>query len=350
MVLENLIQYSEYIISAVIFLFSIILSRIVKFGLKKYAKKVASKTKSMFDDIIIDFLGRPISLGIILGGIYFAVLNLKSVSSYFGLLNQTYTILYMLFAGYFATKFVGALLFWYSKEISEKTKTKADEQFLPIIRKILYTVIWIIVLVTLLGYFGIQITGIVAALGVGGLAVALAFQDTLKEFFAGAYIVIDRPVRIGDYVELDSGEKGTVMDIGWRSTKIRVLGNNILIIPNSKLATSKIINYNYPQQEMSVVVPCGVSYDSDLERVEKVTIDVAKKVLEKTDGAVKDFEPFIRYKEFGDSNINFSVILRVKSYTDKFKLVHEFIKALKKRYDKEKIEIAYPSVNVYQRK
>ena len=245
---------------------------------------------------------------------------------------------------------IGAILFWYSQEIAKKTKTKVDEQFLPIVKKISYGIIWAIVLLTILGYFGIEITGMIAALGVGGLAIALAFQDTLKEFFAGAYIVADRPIRIGDYVELDSGEKGTVIDIGWRSTKFRILGNNVLIIPNSKLSTSKIINYNYPNQEMSLVIPCGVSYDSDLEKVERVTIDEAKKLLKKMGGAVQDFEPFILYKEFGDSNINFSIILRIKAYADKFKLRHEFIKALKKRYDKEKIEIAYPCLNVYKRK
>lgn len=350
MVLETIMQYSDYIISALIIIGAVIIAKTVRFILKRYAKHAAQKTKSMFDDIIVDYMRRPITMGIMIAGLYFAIINLKEVSSYFGILNQAYAILYIVFGGYFAMKLIGAIIFWYSQDIAKKTKTKADEQFLPIVRKITYGVIWAIVLLTILGYFGIEITGMIAALGVGGLAIALAFQDTLKEFFAGAYIVADRPIRIGDYVELDSGEKGTVVDIGWRSTKIRILGNNILIIPNSKLATSKIINYNYPDQEMSLVIPCGVSYDSDLEKVEKVTINEAKRVLKRTEGAVENFEPFIRYKEFGDSNINFSIILRINSYADKFKLRHEFIKALKKRYDKEKIEIAFPCVNVYKRK
>ena len=350
MVLETILQYSDYIISSLIFLAAVILSRTVTFILKRHARRIAAKTKSMFDDIIIDYLSKPITLGIILAGFYFAIINLEQVSSYFELLNQVYIILYLLFGGYFAMKIVGAIVHWYSQEIAKRTKTKADEQFLPIVRKVVYGVIWAIVLLTILGYFGIEITGMVAALGVGGLAIALAFQDTLKEFFAGGYLVADRPVRIGDYIELETGEKGTVTDIGWRSTKMKILGNNVLIIPNSKLVSSKIINYNYPEQEMSLVIPCGVSYNSDLEKVEKITIDVAKKVLKGNEGAVDNFEPFIRYNEFADSNINFSVILRVKSYIDKFKLRHEFIKALKRRYDKEKVEISFPCLNVYKRK
>jgi len=350
MVWESILQYSDYIISALIFLLSVVLARTLTFLLKKYAKHAAAKTKSMFDDIIVEYLSRPITLGIMLAGLYFAIINLGQASAHADTLNMVYTILYIIYGGYFAMKAIGAVIFWYSSEIAKKTKTKADEQFLPIVRKVVYGVIWAIVLLTILGYFGIEITGMVAALGVGGLAIALAFQDTLKEFFAGGYIVADRPIRIGDYIELDSGERGTVKDIGWRSTKMKILGDNVLIIPNSKLASSKIINYNYPGQEMNIVIPVGISYDSDLEKVEKVTIDEAKKMLKKTKGAVKDFEPFIRYKEFADSSINFSVIMRVDTYTDKFLLRHEFIKALKKRFDKEKIEIPFPCLNVYRKK
>jgi small-conductance mechanosensitive channel len=350
MVWEEIMQYSDYIISAAIFLFSVALARAIRFLLKRYAKHAAQKTRNQFDDILIDYMSRPLTLGISLAGLYFAITNLGALAPHYALLNKVYTVLYIIFGGYFAMRLVGALVAWYSTDVVSKTKTKMDEQFLPIIRKAAYGVIWFAVLLSILGYFGIEITGLVAALGVGGLAVALAFQDTLKEFFAGGFLVADRPIRIGDFIELESGEKGNVIDIGWRSTKIKILGNNMIIVPNSKLAGSKIINYNYPEKEMGITVSCGVSYKSDLDKVEKVTVEVAREVLKKTEGAVPDFEPLVRYEEFGDSNIKFLVVLRVKSYTDRYMLTHEFIKALKKRYEKEKIEIAYPSVNVYQRK
>jgi len=172
-------------------------------------------------------------------------------------------------------------------------------------------------------------------------------QDTLSNFFAGVYLVADMPIRIGDYIELDNGMKGYVEDIGWRSIRIKTLPNNYIIIPNSKLAQSIITNYYAPEQEMSVVVPCGVSYDSDLEKVEKVTIEVAKEVQQNVPGAVKNFEPFIRYNEFGDSNINFSIILRVERFVDRYLVVHEFIKKLMARYNKEGIEISFPVRNIY---
>ena len=137
-----------------------------------------------------------------------------------------------------------------------------------------------------------------ASLGIAGLAVALALQDTFSNFFSAVYITADRPVKVGDYIELENGLKGYVEDVGWRSTRLRTLPNNSIIIPNNKLAQSILTNYDAPKPEMSIVIPVGVSYNSDLEKVEKVTVDVAKKVLGSVEGGVADFEPFIRYKEF----------------------------------------------------
>jgi len=126
-----------------------------------------------------------------------------------------------------------------------------------------------------------------------------------------------------------------------------VLPNNIVVIPNAKLADTQIINYYLPEREMSVLVDVGVSYDSDLEHVERVTIDVAKKTLADIKGGVTEFNPFIRYHTFGDFSINFTVILRVKEYVDKYQVRHEFIKRLHKRYKEEGIEIPFPITTVH---
>ena len=126
----------------------------------------------------------------------------------------------------------------------------------------------------ILSNMGVSITPIIASLGITSLAVALALQPTLENFFSGIQLVMDKPIRIGDYIELDSGEQGFVEKIGWRSTWIRMLPNNIVIMPNSKLSNSKLINYYYPERELSVPVEVGVHYSSDLELVEKVCIEL----------------------------------------------------------------------------
>jgi small-conductance mechanosensitive channel len=189
---------------------------------------------------------------------------------------------------------------------------------------------------------GVSITPIIASLGVGSLAVALALQPVLENFFSGISILMDKPIKVGHFISLDSGEEGYVVKIGWRSTWVRVLPNNIVIIPNKNLIESKIVNYYYPETEMSVLMQVGVHYDSDLQQVEEVTIDVAKKVLSAVSGGVETFEPFIRYHTFNNSSIDFSVILRAKEFVDGYLIKHEFIKALRKRYKEEGITIPYP--------
>jgi small-conductance mechanosensitive channel len=193
-----------------------------------------------------------------------------------------------------------------------------------------------------LGVVGIDVTPLVAALGVGGLAVALGLQDTLANLFAGIFVLLSKPVRVGDYVKLESGEEGYVVDVGWRSTRIRQLPNNMVVVPNSQMVQTIITNYYMPENEMSVPVQVGVHYDSDLEHVEKVTCEVAKEIMQSVQGGVPDFDPFIRYHTFADSSINFTVIMRTNEFVGQYLIKHEFIKRLDARYKKEGIVIPFP--------
>ena len=160
-----------------------------------------------------------------------------------------------------------------------------------------------------LGSLGISVTPLIASLGITSLAVALALQPTLENFFSGVQIIIDKPFRIGDFIELESGEQGFVDKIGWRSTWIKMLPNNIVIVPNGKVSQSKIINYYYPEKELSVPVEVGVHYNSDLEFVEKVTLEVANQVLLEHEWGVESYDPFVVFHTFDNSSINFTVML-----------------------------------------
>ena len=188
----------------------------------------------------------------------------------------------------------------------------------------------------------ISITPLLASLGVGGLAVGLALSGTLSNLIAGMQVIGDRPIRVGDFIRLESGEQGYVTEIGWRATKVRMLPNNTVIIPNSKIVDSVITNYYVPEQALAVLVQAGVHYDSDLEHVERVTIAVAKEIQQKVKGAIQDFDPFIRYHTFDNSSINFTVIMRAGEFVDGYLMKHEFIKALHARYNREGIVIPFP--------
>jgi len=172
--------------------------------------------------------------------------------------------------------------------------------------------------------------------------VALALKDTLANFFAGFHIIVARQIRVGDYLKLDSGEEGFVHDISWRTTKIRTLAGNLVLIPNAKLTELIVTNYGIPERDMAVLVQMGVHQSSDLGQVERVVCEVAAEVMREVAGGVPDFEPFLRYHTLADSSINFSVIMQGKEFPDQFLIKHDFVKRIHERFTKEGIVIPYP--------
>jgi small-conductance mechanosensitive channel len=209
-----------------------------------------------------------------------------------------------------------------------------------IIRVVFFSVATLIIL----NHLGISITPILTTLGVGGLAVALALKDTLSNFFAGFNIIVARQIKVGDFIKLDSAESGHVEDISWRSTQVTTLSGSSLIIPNAKLSEMIITNYNLPTADVVVNVPLGVHYESDLGRVETVIREVAADVMKHVPGGVPEFEPLIRYHTFSASSIDFSVIMRGRSFVDQYLIKHEFLKRIHSRFRQEGIVIPFPII------
>ena len=195
----------------------------------------------------------------------------------------------------------------------------------------------------ILNAMGVSIVPVLATLGVGGIAVALALQDTLASLFGGFYLLFSKQVRVGDFVKLESGAQGYVTDINWRVTRIRTLENCEVFIPNAKLTQTAITNYNLPDKTLAVTVELGVQYDSDLAKVERVTVEVAREVMKGASGGVPGFEPSVRFHTFGEYSILFSVSMRAREFADQYLIKHEFITRLHTRYGKEGIVIPYPT-------
>jgi small-conductance mechanosensitive channel len=227
------------------------------------------------------------------------------------------------------------------------TRIRAEriESALPVTsltEHIIRIVVYILAALIVLNGLGISIAPILATLGVGGLAVALALKDTLSNFFAGFHIVVTRQIRVGDYLKLSSGEEGVVSDISWRTTQVRTLAGNLVLIPNAKLTELIVTNYTLQEKEMAVSVAMGVHYGSDLAKVERVACEVAAEVMREVPGGVPGFTPSICYHTFGESSIDFSVNLRGKTFVDQFLIKHEFIKRIHERFNREGIVIPYP--------
>jgi small-conductance mechanosensitive channel len=190
---------------------------------------------------------------------------------------------------------------------------------------------------------GVSITPLLTALGVGGLAVALALQDSLANFFAGAHLLADQPVRVGDYIKLDSGAEGYVLDIGWRSTRIRMLANNVVIVPNQTLARAIITNYDLPEPRMSLLIPLSVSYDVDPGHLERVVREEAATAAGEVPGLLADPPAFVRFiPGFGAHSLDFTLICQVATFVDQYLVQHELRKRLLSRFRAEGIEIPYP--------
>ena len=228
---------------------------------------------------------------------------------------------------------------------------ESSQQKLPkttLLNTILNVVIYAMGVLVVLQYYGISIAPILTAMGVGGMAVALALQETLANIFSGLHLILSKQLRLDDYIKLSTGEEGRVTDITWRFTTIVPAGGgNMIVIPNQKLASSNITNYSMPRKDIVISIPVGVAYDSDLDKVERVTLDVAKEVMAQIDKDVK-MEPAVRFHTFGESSIDFNVVLHSSYFEHQFLLKHEFIKALTRRYREEGIEIPYPTRTVLQ--
>jgi small-conductance mechanosensitive channel len=201
----------------------------------------------------------------------------------------------------------------------------------------------------LLDVLGVAITPILTALGVGGLAVALALQDTLSNLFAGMHLLADRPVRVGDYVKIADSVEGFVVDVGWRSTRVRMLQNVVVVVPNKKVAESVITNYDMPESRMALLLPVGVSYGSDPDHVERVLVDEATRAAGEVPGLLSDPPPLVRLiPGFGPYSLDFTLICQVATFVDQYTVQHELRKRILRRFQAEGIEIPFPTRAVIQ--
>jgi len=207
--------------------------------------------------------------------------------------------------------------------------------------------VYIVGALMLLTALGVQITPLLTALGVGGLAVALALQDTLSNLFAGAHLLADKPIRVGDYVKVADTVEGHVVDIGWRSTRVRMLQNVVVTIPNKKVAESIITNYDLPEPRLALLVRVGVDYGSDPDRIEALVVDEATRAVGEVPGLLGEPAPFVRLiPGFGDFSLDFTLVCQVKSFTDQFLVQHELRKRILRRFRAEGIQVPVRALEI----
>ena len=304
--------------------------------------RLTRRTPGQWDDVLVGEIGRRVPLWSLLAGVYVAAEFWTLPPRLSVATNQALFVALVLSLTFAGTAIVGRLAAAYGPTFHDAVPITS------LTKNVARMVIASIGLLIILNRLGLSIAPILTALGVGGLAVALALQETLSNLFAGFYIILTGQIRVGDQIGLQSGEQGRVADIGWRATRLDLAPNNAVLVPNAKLAQSIVTNYDLPTKELSVPVEVGVAYGSDLALVERVACEVGRAAMEGVPGGVGTFEPTVRFHTFGESSVRFTVLLRAREYSDQFLLRHEFVKRLYERFRREGITIPSSTRTILQ--
>lgn len=309
--------------------------------------RLAGRTSTELDDVLIDALLPPVAWVFVAVMAELALAQLDFLpDSWTGAIDDAFFVFYVLIAFAALARTVSGLFKWYGREISMRTDTELDEQLLPIARRLTVIVIGLILLSMVLSHFDVQVGGLLATLGIGSLAIALAAQASLGDIFSGFVIMIDRPYRIHDRIEiLDLDTWGDVTDIGLRSTKVRTRDNRMVVIPNSVLGKSLIVNHSFPNSHYRIDVHVGVDYGTDIEGARKVIIEAASQV----EGLWQDRPVEALFLEMADSALIFRIRVWIESYADTRRIIDRVNSAVYPALQESGIGIPYPQRTVHHR-
>ena len=305
-------------------------------------RRLSRRTRTALDDELVAILDRAIKPTLVFA-ITAASLNLFPLpAKLLHVANRIVTVCVIALLLYYGAKVLQLFLNAWLNHRVERESLREPVRFAS---QIIFAAFAVMIV---LDNLGISLTAVWTTLGVGSVAVALALQDTLSNFFAGVYLRLDNPVRVGDYIKLESGEEGFVIEQGWRSARIRTLPNNVVVVPNAKLASTIVTNFFLPEPEMSLLISVGVSYDSDPEDVERILVEEATRAAGHVEGLLAHPPPFARFiPGFGDSSLNFTLICRVATFVDQYLVQHELRKRIFARFRREGIAIPFPQRDVH---
>lgn len=337
---------NKYIQSLIIVIAFLFLAKIILFVLKNYMIKLTAKTKTDIDDLIIERIKNPVYYILLFIGIKIALIQLNLPENFSKLTNNIMNSIVIIIITYIVIVIFSILIDGWGKEWAKRTKSTMDDAMVPLFHKFSNIVVWIFGLLYVLRLWGVEIGPFLASLGIAGLAIGFAVKDSLSNIFGGIQLILDKNIKVGDAVKLDSGETGKILDIGIRTTKVRTWNNEVMIIPNGKLANSTIVNYAKPDLSARHVIKFGVEYGTEPEKVKKIALKVIKSVKE----IVDEPESFVRFKEMADFSLNFKLYFWVSDYKQRFMVEDIVMTKLYRELNKAKINIPFPTRTIYMHK
>jgi len=336
---------AELIWPIVIFGLTMALGWLVRWLILKGLRGWSARSQSRAGEALGEVLAGPMVIWVVILAAQVATQSSSLPPRFSDRIAETLYFLWMVSVTLMATRLAGNLVRHYGEQVPGALPVTTLSQNLAQIAVLGLGV------VVVLDHYNYSIKTILTALGIGGLAVALALQDTLSNLFAGFYVAVARQIRLGDYVKLNTGEEGYVSDIGWRSTTIRSLSSSMIIVPNAKLAQAIVTNYYLPDKRVSVSFQVGVSYRSDPDQVERVLLDIARSGMAEIPGMVSDPAPSVAFDPgFGESSLGFTLNFTVAEFANQFGVRNELKKRIFRRFRQDRIEIPFPTRIVHVEK
>ncbi|RPI35710.1 MAG: mechanosensitive ion channel family protein, partial [Methanoregulaceae archaeon] len=273
----------NYIPAALVILIGLTIAFLAR-RLVRWLESKAGETSTSWDDILIAAIGTPVQVAIIVLSVYFAV-------TWFDILPESMqwihdpayaTVFYIIISAWILSTLLHSIIHVYGRAFAEQSETDMDDRLVDLLELIIRYVIWFAAVLAILKVFNIDITPLLAGAGIAGIALALAAQDFISNFFGGAIITVDKPFKVGDRIKVDN-YYGDVVSVGTRSTRIQTLDYQIVTMPNNKLTTNVIINYSEPEERLRITIPVTVAYGTDPKRVKTILLEIAKEAIRNSD-------------------------------------------------------------------
>jgi small-conductance mechanosensitive channel len=340
----------NYILAALTILLAISIAFLARMAVRWLEAK-AGETDTQWDDIVVAAIGTPVQVAIIIVMSYFAV-------TWFDILPQSLqwihdpryaTAFWILISAWVVSTFLHSIIHIYGRAFAEKSASDMDDRLVDLLELVIRYVIWFAAVLAILKVFEIEITPLLAGAGVAGIAVALAAQDLISNFFGGAIISVDKPFKVGDRVKIDN-YYGDVVSVGTRSTRIRTLDYQIVTLPNNKITTNVIVNYSEPDEKLRITIPVTVAYGTDPVRVKKILQEIARDAIKNTEYFLEDPAPTVFFDEFAASSLNFILKIWMRKYNLPDEAKDAINCRIAERFEKEGIEIPFPQMDIHMKK
>jgi MscS family membrane protein len=340
----------NYILAAFMILLGIVIAFVARM-LVRWLESKAGETDTYWDDILIAAIGTPVQVAIIVVMTYYAVTIFNILPDSMAWVHDPrYAItFYIVISAWILSTFLHSIIHVYGRRLAELSSSDMDDRLVDLLELVIRYVIWFAAILAILKVFSIDITPLLAGAGIAGIAIALAAQDFISNFFGGAIITVDKPFKVGDRVKIDDFY-GDVISVGTRSTRIRTLDYQIVTLPNNKITTNVIVNYSEPDEKLRITIPVTAAYGSDPKRVKTILLEVARDAIRNTPWLLEDPAPAVFFSEFGESSLNFIIKVWMKKYNTPDEVKDDINVRISERFKKEGIEIPFPQMDVHIRK